>query len=105
MSRRTLQKWYAKYNRDYFGGKLPKVSLGFALMPRTKFGHTTKVGDRFEVDISGAIFDMDKTILFTLLHEMAHIKLWQRYPRHQHGEVFCREMRRLAREGAFDQLW
>jgi predicted SprT family Zn-dependent metalloprotease len=43
---------------------------------------------------------------FTLLHEMVHLKL--RYKDtgcSAHGHLFQREMKRLARIGAFNGLW
>jgi len=41
----------------------------------------------------------------TLLHEMAHLKLWKKYPKENHGNIFNKEMKRLAKVGAFRNLW
>ena len=45
----------------------------------------------------------------TLLHEMVHTQLWHRGERpaafNGHGKKFQKEMHRLTRAGAFEQLW
>lgn len=41
----------------------------------------------------------------TLLHEMIHLKLDKKYPKGGHGHAFQREMKRLAKVGAFNAMW
>jgi hypothetical protein len=44
----------------------------------------------------------NEQIRFTLLHEMAHVKL---LPWRKHGKKFQDEMKRLAGRDAFEELW
>lgn len=43
--------------------------------------------------------------IFTLLHEMAHIALYEKDRRTEHGPRWQSEMLRLAKQGAFRELW
>ena len=113
-----LKRLYARYNRRYFGNKLPhdmKV-IGFygTQMPIMRAGcyidgdhHITqKIGRKVVKRIKGPIimvrvggrYDFD--IALVLLHEMAHVS-----SSFKHGKRFQKEMLRLAKAGAFKGIW
>jgi hypothetical protein len=100
-----LERLYRYYNRKYFGGKLPVVKVKFTDLI-DKYG---AVGNtHYEARVPEMIL-IDKTLRrwnitarLTLLHEMVHVKLPYKIV---HGKMFEKEMRRLARLGAFTGLW
>jgi hypothetical protein len=105
----VLQRAYRKYNKKYFRNRLPhgcKVQLDKNLERRE-----TAVGMYLPIDFKpfpcGAILissrQPSRFRLFTLLHEMCHLKL--RDTHWGHGQKFQAEMLRLARAGAFANLW
>lgn len=101
----ALARLYSHYNRRYFGGHLPKKllvrykhlsSVYYAIMgydeKRPKF-----------IYINTKLRKWPEIVRMNLLHEMAHIATIDEEERH--GPRWHREMKRLAREGAFDELW
>ena len=60
---------------------------------------------RARVNVSQLSFRRESCTKMLLLHEMAHIKLRKRKMRDVHGREFQHEMQRLARIGAFRDLW
>ena len=97
-----LQRAYRYYNRKYFNSELPPLSQV-----------TIKWGD---IDVMGlqagskiVINQKDRTRQrvwkFTLLHEMVHLSLDDYRTRSDHGREFQNEMLRLAKAGAFRNLW
>lgn len=111
---KRLQRWYEKYNKLYFGSKLPKacvVGWNNELDPGDAAAvhgvHFTMAEDGVDWDVVGIHLDAAKhagakDARMSLLHEMAHLSL---YPYRFHGKKFDMEMRRLAMLGAFDGLW
>jgi predicted metal-dependent hydrolase len=98
-----LKTWYKRYNRKYFRGKLPPISLRFAKTEKAVFGYTNFRGNKpIAIIISQRIRYWDRLVKQVLLHEMCHVGL---SPRIEHGPKFEAEMRRLARAGAFRGLW
>jgi hypothetical protein len=78
MTIRGLKNLFRRYNLKYFGGELPtpEIYLVHKLNEEGKplCGTTTKVDDTFIIEIStGMIVCLEK---LTLIHEMAHMKLW-----------------------------
>jgi hypothetical protein len=39
-----------------------------------------------------------------LLHEMCHVAVWRRHPKHSHGPIFRKEVDRLYSIGAYRKL-
>ena len=106
----VLQRAYKRFNKKYFRNRLPcdcKVVLDKHLVRREN-----AVGMYHPIDIkpfpNGIISiatrcTTPRSRLFTLLHEMVHVKL--RDAHWGHGPKFQTEMLRLARMGAFKHLW
>lgn len=104
-----LKHWYDKYNFKWFDGKLPTDTLIYWEPPPAAYAETCPV---FENDHSHFIVKLDPSIRalkqwwkIVLLHEMIHIKLRPKHPKSQHGRLFQEEMKRLAYDGAFRNLW
>lgn len=103
MTNKDLRWFYALFNKRYFSGKLPDVYLHHVKLARNDYGITHFLkGCPVLTVINKSLKHHQKHTLMTLLHEMGHIKLGVRV---KHGPKFQREMRRLARLGAFDPLW
>jgi hypothetical protein len=103
LSVRRQRRWFRTFNRRYFGNQLPpRTRLNFHeadgywgwVLGDAKDSCTLSMHHHCKADSRvGRIF---------LLHEMVHIHL-DPYP--FHGPRFEAEMRRLANEGAFQDLW
>ena len=111
---RLLEAHYAFYNRRYFRNRLPVISVGWW---DGKRGNT-----RWKNIVGRTFYDLDekKRIVPThillhprlkqlpsycklvLFHEMAHVATPHRV---HHGIKFQRQMQRLAKIGAFRELW
>lgn len=106
-----LHKLYASYNRRFFAGKLPKdaqIRWSNKPLPCDAVGMCSyDRGDGLaEILVSSKLRRWTAFAYSTLLHEMAHLSLFVGgYTRGDHGRKFQREMRRLARVGAFRKLW
>ena len=106
MLRKTLEhctnKWlqdvYRRANRECFKNRLSKdikVQWGKC---GTDMGWT--LGKRLII-VNRRLKAWPRAALMVLFHEMVHIRL----PGVGHGDRFQKEMRRLARIGAFRYLW
>jgi len=99
-----LESLYAEYNKKYFGGQLPKIPVRWGKVDE---GHAAEfLHHPLEIVVHPTIkrCGLDKYSKILLLHEMAHVKLRDRKIK-DHGRVWVNEMKRLARIGAFDELW
>lgn len=108
-SDRQLKHWYSKFNRLYFNGSLPDHTVLYWEPPSAAWGSACPV---FEVDYGQFYIKIDPSIRsitdywkMILLHEMVHIKLWTKHPKHNHGKLFQAEMLRIANMGGFKRLW
>lgn len=95
-----LERTYQKYNRQYFGNKLPKLSevdvhWGFIKEMGYEWGGVIVINRRYR--------QRDAIWKLTLLHEMVHLSLPN--VKDEHGPRFQKAMLRLARLGAFEGLW
>lgn len=96
-------RWtYRKYNRRYFGGRLPAVDIRFADIDDGCLGICIVFAGTHEIRIARPIRSWGKVVKCTVLHEMCHVALPKRV---EHGPRFEREMQRLAAAGAFKGLW
>lgn len=99
MTNADLGWWYRRYNKKYFGGKLPAATTVFS-----KLGGW--LGECYhesaEIFINKDLRKWPRECKFTLLHEMAHLNLGWRV---NHGPKFESEMLRLAKAGAFKGVW
>lgn len=104
LSDKQLLRWYREYNRKWFSAALPEdIDILFAPVDDCT---VAKLND---CDVQNYVLQINPRYLvdtcmvrMTLLHEMAHIKLW---PYKAHGVRFQQEMLRLAKAGAFKGLW
>ena len=108
-SDRKLRRWYKQYNQKFFDNQLPADAVvSWEDCGPSEIGGTDRLADgRFILAVDPILRYLKLTVVArsTLLHEMAHVKLWESSPNHQHGPVFQEEMLRLARLGAFEKLW
>lgn len=101
-----LQAWYHKFNDSYFRNQLPPIRiLRRKLAPLKggyrRYGYTHFIGDDPVVIVINSELWLEIALL-TLLHEMCHVRLPRRV---NHGKRFQAEMLRLAKKGAFTNLW
>ena len=102
-----LEHTYLRLSRKYFRNNLPLVALAWnqnagkwrAINGKTHFHG----GVPTLILLNERLRDMPKLAQLILLHEMVHVYL--PYETKHHGPEFQREMRRLARVAAFDDLW
>jgi hypothetical protein len=99
MNNKGLQTYYRLYNKQYFRNKLPRDA-------KVHFRKIKWLGEadvyRGKICISKRTKWSKSISLMTLLHEMVHLKR----PRGEcHGPGFQKEMLRLAKAGAFKDLW
>jgi hypothetical protein len=122
--KRTPQEMFDVFNRRYFRGHLPPCKVEWMAKPKvvdipydcaavcTGFHE-----EGYETPICSGLIKVWKHFKpypwiwkLLLLHEMAHWKL-REHPvaglgkPGQHGHAFHREMKRLARIGAFKHIW
>jgi hypothetical protein len=108
-SDRQLRTWYAKYNKLYWDGLLPVDTVLF-WEPIPKCDGVTcpvfEVRDGcFEIKLDPALKGEPCWWRIVLLHEMCHVAVWQRHPKHQHGKPFQEEKNRIYAMGALKKLW
>lgn len=110
-----LRRLYQFYNRRYFGGRCPRgiTIVGFTgrQFSRGELGQFTtgrvtlrsRKGKRVALDGPLILLRVDEPIMVvkhTLLHEMVHST-----GIYNHGPRFNRAMLRLAKMGAFNNIW
>lgn len=89
-----LQRKYRHFNRKFFNSRLPKNTK---LCWENMYEMGYQQGDKIAINRQDR--KRSRVWQFTLLHEMCHIL----HP--NHGPGFQREMLRLAKAGAFKNLW
>jgi predicted metal-dependent hydrolase len=119
-----LKKLFHEFNARYFRNSLPRntIVVYADLTKKRALGHC---GERIEerkklfngkskwvVVKRTPIIRIDNRLKFstvltamTLAHEMCHLSLNRKHPRHKHGPLFNKEMKRLAARGAFNPYW
>jgi predicted SprT family Zn-dependent metalloprotease len=103
LSDSQLRRWYRDYNRRFFGGALPAdADVFYAPIDGAHGDALGESNGEFTLRINPACAIDLRVVRMTLLHEMAHLKLW---PYRTHGPRFEQEMQRLAVAGAFKGLW
>lgn len=103
ITKEDLQRWFDEYNQLYFDGKLKSAKIGFFSK-----SFKTLVGTfEFEIDknrrvknpsikISKRIDWDEEKLRRTLLHEMAHFSVTQKYKKNKkHGIAYIKECKRL----------
>lgn len=103
MTNVQLKRWYRRYNRLYFGGKLPRLTVRFEKMHLDFLGLSTSIGGKWVlIELSKEIKKWPRLARQILLHEMVHVSLPQTV---MHGPRFEKQMLRLAKASAFKGLW
>ena len=115
-----LMRDYRAIRKNFFGNSIPPVEeVLLRFLPRKEINRLGGDNDIAGVCCFGEYYGVAaaKVILLaddlhicetriTLLHEMAHMKVNTKYGRNmKHGEIWKKEMRRLAAAGAFDNWW
>jgi predicted metal-dependent hydrolase len=102
LTNKKLKSLYKRYNKKYWKGRLPDISVRFA-DTEGAWGHTHFEGSEpVYIEINRAVRTWTRTVKFTLLHECCHVACPVQV---EHGPRFDHEMLRLARAGAFHNLW
>ena len=102
---------YARVNARFFGAKLPKVQVHWATDEELKGALGCTVHDpekgKMWIYLNDRYKVQTKIWAFTLLHEMAHVEQFCLHPKckNHHGRVWQTIMKRLAKDGAFENLW
>ena len=115
MTNKRLKFWFNFYNRKYFGERLPKgtvVSWSSAIrkheIERTHIHGKTKCSEsgcrQSFIRLHSDMQKMQAVALMTMLHAMVHLDGYMDGP-DDHGPRFQRQMQRLAKRGAFRDLW
>ena len=95
---------YDHYNKKYFKHQLPVVRVGFYTDCERECGATVRLyGAKHSsyIYLNNRLKTFDCYLRSTLLHEMCHVKLANRGG---HGPKFKKELKRLMRLGAFDDI-
>jgi len=104
---KDIQQYFNKYNKQYFGGKLPKVKIYLAPKKFKAIASIDEYRDDknkayFKIQISRSAMDCGFRIAsIALLHEMTHLSVGLE---HQHDKVYQRAKRKLILAGAYDDL-
>ncbi len=108
-SDRQLRLAYNRYNSRYWNGELPNNTVLY-WEPTPKCDGVTcpifEISDGcFEIKLDPALKGEPCWWKLVLLHEMIHVAIWKKHPKHQHGRVFEAEKDRLYALGALKKLW
>ncbi len=104
-----LKGLYNFYNYKHFGGKLPQETKLFFVSKIGKSKSVAKSTCAVTYFSNPPVIAIQRTprmksmryVVSDLLHEMSHLSK----PRAGHGKVFQDEMKRLANEGVFQNVW
>lgn len=101
-----VRRVFREYNRKYFDGKIsPRTKLATVHnWPALHWGRCEHyTNGTFRILLNKKLYANNMQMRWTLLHEMAHIVTMKE--RDDHGPKWKARMRRLARQGAFDDIW
>ena len=108
---RKLKRAFLSFNRRYFNGRLPKeteVKYSKKIFRKHHFlGHAIYLKNALSLIRIAKELKRTPTIAqLVLLHEMCHIALMQQGRfLENHGTRFQKLMLKLAKKGAFKDLW
>jgi len=107
-SDRALKNQFAKYNRKYWAGQLPEHTVIYWEPQNADAATTCPI---YEVDHGQFVIKLDPYVKglgkfwkINLLHELVHLALWVKHPKHQHGKLFKEEEARIYAMGAYTGL-
>ena len=105
-----LKGLYNFYNAKYFNNELPKGTKLFFVykIGKSKSPEKSNCASTYFYADKPPVILIQRTkvksmryVAADLLHELVHVAK----PRADHGKVFQEEMLRLAKMGAFEQVW
>lgn len=103
-----LKCLYNLYNKRFFKDKLPHDTIVFFATKIGRVKSLKRSACAITLMTTPRIIVIQKSksksmryAMSDLLHEMVHVSK----PRAEHGKVFQDEMKRLAKEGAFEGVW
>lgn len=104
MKKPTLVSVFNKYNKLYFGNKLKVSSVRFIKLKNPWHAQTAFFSDYPPlIEINSRLQYSGKLTRIVLLHEMAHVANHSD-SNISHGPEFRKQIKRLMRLGAYDDL-
>lgn len=107
-SDRGLKRIFARFNKKYWSGELAEHTVIYWEPLSADAAQTCPV---YEVDRGQFVIKVDpyvkgdhKRTKINVLHEMIHLALWERHPKHQHGKLYKDEEKRIYLMGAYQGL-
>lgn len=107
---RDLQTCFDAFNAQWFRGELPACAVKWATIGKDgasgdyfHYLDENKTPFRHTIRIDKGLKTYPRLAQVILLHECVHLKLHK--TKTDHGKGFQNEMKRLARCGAFKDLW
>lgn len=102
-----LQSKFRRYNKKYFGGKLPRYNVHYSRETQGVSGDEDT--RRKVIRINWGLRDFEFESRTALLHEMIHAKLevdgaytsYHKRTGNWHGPKFEKEIKRLFKKGAY----
>lgn len=111
---KALRGRYDKFNRKYFGNRLPKGKQVLVIWRKPFIaGHGAELCFPFEKNQPLVLVNpilkkigAENYSIQSLLHEMCHLHLWVQGKSYKgHGWLFQNEMKRVANLGALRGIW
>lgn len=100
MRRPTLPEVFRRYNKKYFGNRLKVSDVKFGKPSYNAHGETSYFdGTDPLITVSRRFLNSGRLVRLILLHEMVHVDGY-----FSHDARFKRQIRRLIRLGAYDDL-
>lgn len=96
---------YDDYNKLYFGNKLPSVAVKWSRKHTKDCRGMCVYHPETAIYLNPSLKGWEKTWCLTLLHEMVHVEQQNDTRAADHGTKFQNRMKRLVRQGAFQNLW
>lgn len=103
-----LDPWYRGFNEKYFGSELPQTVVISHNLYDGRFQALTEYANGYyHIEFNPKYNQAGRTELFTLLHEMCHIRQLSSNENDfdDHGPKWQSCMHELANKGAFEDLW
>jgi hypothetical protein len=97
-----IRRWYGRYNREFFGGKLPP---NIPILYDSRKGSVAQLESDSQGSLAIVFNPVHATeagvVRITLLHEMVHVEQW---PARNHGKRYQKRIDELYAAGAYRGL-
>jgi predicted SprT family Zn-dependent metalloprotease len=97
----TITEVYEEYNRQFFKGRLPKISVTYRNIKENNAYTLFFASVPVEIVLNRYLLRSARLSRIVLVHEMAHISVGIECG---HGPKFQKELRRLVKQGAYKGL-